>query len=180
MVPRLLRSLAGIVLICAGCSVGQTEPVPDVSPSPTISPTTALVPGRSNAPWALQLALTGDLATTVTSTAPGQGGLVNECTGKNSLGNKAWSSTFVLSGPGDVKALVVLVPSYRGAGVYSEGVSIQVHNADLSTVWQNRTGDTVSWTVGTDEESGKISASLSNLADVTRKLAVVGTWTCRT
>lgn len=168
------------MLICCGCSVGQSDPIPDVSPSPTVSLGPALVPGRSNAPWALQLALGGDITATITSTGPSQGGLANECTGKNSLGSKAWSSRFVLSGPGDVKVLVVLAPAYHGAGLYSDGVSIQVHNADLSAVWQNRAGDSVSWTVGADEESGKVSASLTNLANVTKKLSIVGTWTCRT
>lgn len=178
--PRPLLRFVGILLVCCGCSVGQTDPVPEVSPTPTVSLGTALVPGRSNAPWALQLALSGDLSATITSTAPSQGGLVNECTGKNSLGGKVWSSTFVLSAPEEVRALVVLVPAYNGAGVYSDGVSIQVHNADLSAVWQNRAGDAVSWTVEADEESGKVSASLTNLSDVTKKLGVVGTWTCRT
>ena len=178
--PRLLLRLVGIVLISCSCSVGQPDAIPEVSPTPTVSLGTALVPGRSNAPWALQLALTGDLSTTVASTAPSQGGLLNECTGKNSLGSHAWSSTFVLSTPGDVRALVVLVPGYHGAGAYSDGVSIQLHNADLSAVWQNRGADVVSWTVATDEESGKVSANLTNLADVSRKLTVTGTWTCRT
>ena len=180
--PTLLLRLVGIVLVCSGCSValGETVPVPDVTPTPAVSAGTALVPGRSNAPWSLQLTLAGDVAQAVTSTAPSQGGLVNECTGRNSLVSRAWSSTFVLAAPGGSMALVVLAPSYHGAGQYSDGVSIQVHNADLSAVWQNRTGDAVSWTIGADEESGKVSATLTNLANVTRKLTVVGTWTCRT
>lgn len=179
--PRFLLRLVGILLICCGCSGPvPSEPVPAVTPTPTVALGTALVPGRSNAPWALQLALTGDLTATITATAPSQGGLFNECTGKNSLGGKAWSSTFLLPGPAAVVALIVLVPAYHGAGAYSDGVSIQVHNPDLSAVWQNRAGDPVTWTVDGDEESGRVSASLTNLADVKKKLGVSGTWTCRT
>lgn len=161
-------------------SVGEPVAAPEVSPTPTASLGTSLVPGRSNAPWALQLALAGDVAGAVASTAPSQGGLANECTGKNSLGGKSWSSTFVLGGVGDPKALVVLAPAYHGAGTYSDGVSIQLHNADLSAVWQNRGADMVSWVVGTDEESGRVTAVLTNLSDVTKKVTLTGNWSCRT
>lgn len=182
--PRPYLRLVGILLLgfasVAGCEVPGTEPIPAVAPSPTVSLGTALIPGRSNAPWALQLALSGDLAGSVAATAPTQTGLVNECTGKNSLGGKTWSSTFVLGGVGDPKALVVLAPAYHGAGAYSDGVSIQLHNADLSAVWQNRTGDAVSWVVGNDEESGRVTGTLTNLSDVSKKVTLSGSWSCRT
>jgi hypothetical protein len=76
-------------------------------------------------------------------------------------------------------ALVVLTSRYIGPAVFTTDVSVEVHSADKSMVWQNGPADPVSFTVGTDEQSGLVDATLTNAATSSRKLHVAGGWSCQ-
>src|SRR5947209_522705 len=68
--PRSSTLLLGIVLFLGACaSAPDALPATPPSPPPTSAPATAS--GLANAPWPLDLALTGDLSANVTGTAPG-------------------------------------------------------------------------------------------------------------
>jgi hypothetical protein len=93
----------------------------------------------------------------------------------------AWASA--LFGPigGDVYEVLVTVRPYRGPGTYqAPDVSVQVARPDGSAVWQTSGGDSATFTVGVDEESGSLDATLTNLSSTTTTLSVDGHWSCRT
>jgi hypothetical protein len=74
--------------------------------------------------------------------------------------------------------LIVLVEGYRGAGTFTGNVKVEVYSADKSRVWQNGPGDPVSFTVGSDEESGLLEATLTNAATGSSKVRISGHWSC--
>jgi hypothetical protein len=80
-----------------------------------------------------------------------------------------------------VYEVLVTVRPYRGPGTYrAPDVIVQVARPDASAVWQTTNGDAATFTVARDEESGSVSATLTNLASTATKLRVDGRWSCRT
>jgi hypothetical protein len=177
--PRSSTLLLGIVLFLGACA-GAPDALPATSPSPLPTSTPVVASGLANAPWPLDLALTGDLTANLAGTVPGDPSVANECTGKNSARAGNWASTMALNVGGERFALVILAGSYKGAATFSKGVSIEVHSGDLARVWQNRSGDAVSFTVAPDEESGRLQAMLSNASAPAQKLKLSGRWSCQT
>ena len=134
--------------------------------------------GTGNAPWALNLDFSGDLAAHVTGTAQSDDTLHNECTGTDSGRLGSWASTMAFTAGQRRYALVVLVTGYRGAATFTSGLKVEVSSQDQVQVWQNGPGDQASFTVGVGETSGLISATLSNAAAVGHKLVITGHWSC--
>jgi hypothetical protein len=178
--PRSSTLLLGIVLFIASACSGPTAAEPPASPSPAPTSTPVPISGAANAPWPLDLALSGDLSANLTGTAPGDGLTRNECTGKNSVRAGSWASTMALDVGGQRYVLVVLAASYRGAATFTSSVNVEFHSADLARVWQNRAGDAVSFTVAPNEESGRLQATLSNATAPVQKLNLNGRWSCQT
>jgi hypothetical protein len=80
-----------------------------------------------------------------------------------------------------VYEVLVTVRPYRGPGTYrAPDVVVQVARADGSAVWQTSAGDAATFTVGVGEESGTLSATLTNLSSTATWLRVDGRWSCRT
>lgn len=177
--PRSSTLLLGIVLFLGACA-SAPDALPATSPTPLPTSTPVVASGLANAPWPLDLALTGDLAANVTGTAPGDPSMANECTGKNSARAGSWASTMALNVGGERFALVILAGSYKGAATFTNAVSVEVHSADLTRVWQNRSGDAVSFTVAPNEESGRLQATLSSASAPAQKLKLIGRWSCQT
>jgi hypothetical protein len=179
MPPSRFLLLGIALLLCAACAGGPASAPASAStatPTPIAFPTSA--PGGTNAPWALDLDLTGDLAAHVTGTAPSDETIHNDCTGTDSTSLGSWASTMAFtSGPARY-ALYILVKDYRGASTFSSGVSVEVSSEDQQHVWQNESGDAVTLTVGAGQVSGLLQAVLSNVADTTKKLTISGHWSC--
>ena len=57
---------------------------------------------------------------------------------------------------------------------------MQVARPDGSAVWETSAGDAATFTVGLGEESGTLSATLTNLSSTATKLRLDGRWSCRT
>jgi hypothetical protein len=57
---------------------------------------------------------------------------------------------------------------------------VQVARPDGSAVWQTSAGDAATFTVGVDEESGTLSATLTNLSSTATKVRLDGRWSCHT
>jgi hypothetical protein len=106
----------------------------------------------------------------------------SECTGKGSRSLGAWASTLYGQVGPDVIAVIVLISSgYRGPGTYDPGNTlVQVANGDRSHAWSNQATDPIAFTVASDEESGTIDATLTNLSNAKSKLKVSGRWSCKT
>jgi hypothetical protein len=174
------RSLVlGIALLLLGACGGSAAITPSPSPTPVPTPVPTPTLDTGNAPWTLNLDFTGDLAAHVTGTALTDDLIRNECTGISSARLGSWASTMAMILGNQRYALVVLAGGYKGAGVFTSGVNVEFHSADKSTVWQNGPGDVVSFTVGGDETSGLLDATLSNAANPARKLNISGHWSCQ-
>lgn len=167
------------LLLTAACAGGPPSPAASVStPSPTPVTLPPAATGATNAPWAMDLDLGGDLAGHVTGTAPSDGVVHNDCTGIDSGRLGSWASTMAFTVGQARYALYLLVRDYRGASIFSSGVSVEVSSEDQQQVWQNQAGDHVTLTVGPAEDSGQLDGVLSNVADTSRKLTVSGHWSC--
>ena len=179
--PRSRSLLLGIaLLIASACGVGSAS-LPSPSPSPTRVPTPVATAslGAGYAPWALNLDFSGDLTGHVTGTAAPDDQIRDECTGNGSASLGTWASTMALNIGQQRYALVVLAREYKGAAVFTTNLKVEVHNPEQSKVWQNVPGDPVSFTVGADEKSGLLDATLSNAATPSNKLRISGHWSCQ-
>ena len=173
---RRLLAAAVSVSALAGCGALPEAPAPPPSPPPEVRPSASVAPG-----WVQNLTFSGDLSGSMSRLAPPAANQHSECSGKNSKAGGTWAST--LFGPvgADVLGVVVLAGAYRGPGSYDQSTaSVQVHTLDRSRVWGSLGSDLVTFTVGPDEESGSIEATLTNLTTGKSKLRVTGRWSCKT
>ena len=171
---------AGAVACClllAACGqFNLPEPPPTLAPTATATPPPA---GGSGA-WPEGLTFAGGLSGTITVILPNSGGR-NECTGKNSRGAGRWASTLTGAVGTDVVSVVATADGYRGPGDYRDPAAVlQVRTLTGSGVWRSGPGDGVLLGISSDEESGRVDATLTSAADGRSKLKVGGTWTCRT
>jgi hypothetical protein len=175
MVKVIAAGAAALALGLAGCGGQAQRPAPAFRPPPPPAP--APVPAGS---WTESLTFSGDVQGGLTRVLPDSAATRSECTGRNSRTAGAWASA--LYGPvgGDVYEVLVTVRPYRGPSTYrTPDVLVQVARPDGSAVWQTSAGDTATFTVGVDEESGTLSATLTNLATTATRLRLDGRWSCR-
>jgi hypothetical protein len=183
--PRSRNLFLGIALLlacaCGGSPGSPAKPSPSPSPDhiPVPTPVATASLGTGYAPWTLNLDFSGDLTAHVTGTAAPDNVIRDECTANRSASLGAWASTMALDIGQQRYALVVLANDYKGAAVFSSNVSVEVNNADSSKVWQNGSDDAVTFTVGPDEMSGLLDATLSNTATPTNKVHISGHWSCQ-
>lgn len=164
-------------LALVGCA--QTADLTAPPPAPSTS-AAVVAPTPSGVAWAEDLAFSGELSGHMTGIVPNQPGQRSECTGPSSKTAGNWASTFFGQVANGVYGVVVTADPYRGPGSYTTGLAkIEVHSADQSKVWQTQAGDTVTFTVANDEQSGTLNAVLTNLADGKTKLTIAGHWSCR-
>ena len=172
----------GIACFALGaCSAGgatSTPPAGAAAGATSPTPTPASGPGGSNAPWTLNLDLSGDLAGHVAGTAPSDATVHNDCTGADSARLGSWASTMAFTLGDQRYVLYLLVKGYKGAAVFTQGVNVEVSTEDQSRAWQNEADDPVTFTVEADQQSGLLEAELTNVADKTKKLDVAGHWSC--
>ena len=177
------RFLAGMAaaLALSACSALQDATAPPPSATPASSAAfTAPRPSPSGLAWAEDLTFSGELAGRMTGIVPNQPGQRSECTGPNSKTAGNWASTFFGQVGSGVYGVVLTANPYRGPGSYAAGpTSVEVHSADLKQVWQSQAGDTITFVVNNDEQTGALAAVLTNLSDGKTKLHVTGTWSCR-
>lgn len=178
--------IAALGAILTGLSIPMAMvacgPLPETSATPAPAPSATAVASASAAPnWVQDLTFGGDVAGNMARIAPPAPNQMSECSGKNSKSGGAWASSVFGPVGGDVLGVVILASGYRGPGTYDQAhASVQVHSLDNSRVWSSLAGDRVSFTVGADEESGTLDATLTNLSTGKSKLSLSGRWSCRT
>jgi hypothetical protein len=176
MARFLTRGAAALLLLAvAGCG-GQAPPV--TLARPVAPPPSVRAAGGS---WAQALTFSGDVQGGMDHVLPDSAATRSECSGRNSRHAGAWASAvFGPVGP-DVYEVLVTVRPYRGPSTYrAPDVVVQVARPDGSAVWQTSAGDAATFNVGVDEESGTLSATLTNLSSTATKLRLDGRWSCRT
>jgi hypothetical protein len=166
-----------LALALAGCA-RPSLPRPEAMP-PAVTPIQQPTPAGGS--WNQSLRFAGDVQGAMSGVVPDAGGMRSECSGRNSRPAGAWASAlFGPVGP-DVYEVLVAVRPYRGPGTYrAPDVVVQVARPDGSAVWQTSENDPATFVVGAGEESGTVSATLTNLTSTTTKLRLDGRWSCRT
>lgn len=176
MAREIGRRGALLLFVLAGAGCGGDGAAAALAPPPATT-----TPPAVHGSWAQALVFSGDLAGAMHDVVAGDDATRSECSGRNSRAAGAWASA--LYGPvgQDVYGVVVTVRSYRGPGTYrAPDVIVQVARADRSAVWQTSGDDPATFTVGRDEESGSVDATLTNLMTNAAGLRVTGTWNCVT
>jgi len=169
-----------LVVALAACA-GQAPPAAVVPPRVTPAPATPAPAGSPAGSWAQALTFSGDLQGAMDGVLPDSPATRSECTGRNSRPEGAWASALYGTVGPDVYEVLVTVHAYRGPGVYgAPDVMVQVARPDGSAIWQTSGGDRATFTVDPGEESGTVSATLTNLSTTATRLRVDGRWSCRT
>ena len=177
-----LGSCAAAALTIALIGAACTNFAPPAAHVPAASPSaSAAAPSTPQPNWAEALSFSGDVKGTMYQVVVGDPGTHSECTGRNSRYGGAWASTMYGAVGKDVYGVLVTVRPYVGPGSYRVPVvSVQVSRPDGSAVWQTSGGDAATFVVGSDEESGTLQATLTDLNSNATKLRLSGRWSCVT
>ncbi len=172
------RGAAALLLTIAVAACAGVPPSGRPQSLATATPAPAQTPGGG---WAQALAFSGDVQGGMDHVVPDSAATRSECSGRNSRPAGAWASALYGPVDGNVLEVLVTVSHYRGPGTYrAPDVMVQVARPDGSAVWQTSGGDPATFTVAVDEESGTVSATLTNLASTATTLRLDGRWSCRT
>jgi hypothetical protein len=172
----MLRA-AGIVALVVLTACGQNTPTAVASPSPVIAAGT----------WTQNLTFTGDLSGVMTAIVADSGSQKNECSGAKARNGQVWGDTFygTIDASGDVWEVNFSIPNFRGPGPYAApAATVVVTNpadpTNLTKVWSSQGGaNKVTFSMDSDQQSGTVTADLTNAQTGNTGLHVTGQWHCR-
>jgi hypothetical protein len=172
----MLRA-AGIVALVVLTACGQNTPNAVASPSPVIAAGT----------WTQNLTFSGDLSGVMTAIVADSGSQKNECSGVKARNGQVWGDTFygTIDASGDIWEVNFSIPVFRGPGPYSvPSVTVVVQSpgdpTNLTKTWSSQGGDNkVTFSMGRDQQSGTVTADLTNAQTGKPTLHVTGEWHCR-
>jgi hypothetical protein len=167
----MLRA-AGIVALFVLTACGSPSPAAVASPSPVIA--------QGN--WTQNLKFTGEITGQMTGIVADTGDQVNACTGSKTRNGEAWADTFygTIDTSGRVWQIAFLVNNFRGSGTYhSVDMSLVVRSSDTTRVWLNLTRDKVTFTLDASQQSGTVTAALTDAKSGKPGLQINGQWNCR-
>ena len=168
----MLRA-AGIVALIVLATCGQTTVKTVASPSPVIA--------QGN--WTESLTFTGDVLGQMSGITADIGDQKSECTGSRTHNGERWSDSFfgTVDSSGQPWGVVFAIANFRGPGTYLDGaVKVQLHSPDNVKVWESRAEDKVTFTVDRGQQSGTVTASMTNATTgATAAQHIAGTWNCR-
>ncbi|MDQ6772593.1 MAG: hypothetical protein M3024_06350 [Candidatus Dormibacteraeota bacterium] len=171
--PAATPVLLAVVTLSA---CGALEPVPQVAATPT---PTQIADPNSAPSWLENLTFGGDLRGTLNQVTAGENGMRTACTGPRGRAMQAYVLTVFGPVGKSVYGVQLTVNQYRGPGQYSAPLAgAQVFRPDNSAGWRAVDGDSVTVSVGPDEQSGQVQASLTNLGNNNSKLKLKGNWAC--
>lgn len=167
----MLRA-AGIVALIVLTACGQS------SSGATPSPTPLVAVGN----WTQNLTFTGEVNGQMKAIVPDSGEQQSQCTGSRTHNGETWSDYFfgTVDASGNVWGVVFVIKNFRGPGTYTNAsVTVQVHSADNSKVWQSSASDKVVFVVDKSHQSGTITATMTNAATGKPGVHLTGRWNCR-
>jgi hypothetical protein len=172
----MLRA-AGIVALVVLTACGQNTPNAVASPSPVIAAGT----------WTQNLTFSGDISGVMTAIVADSGSQKNECSGVKARSGQVWGDTFygTIDASGDIWEVNFSIPVFRGPGPYSAPyATVVVQNpadpADLTKTWSSQGGDNkVTFSMDRNQQSGTVTADLTNAQTGKTGLHVTGEWHCR-
>lgn len=176
-----LRICGAALLLTGLIGMACTNFAGPAAHAPAASPSASATASPPQLNWAEALSFSGDVKGTMYQVVVGDAAIRSECTGRNSRYGGAWASTLYGTVGTDVYGVLITVRPYAGPGSYRiPAVSVQVSKPDGSAVWQTSGADTAMFVVGSDEESGMLQATLTDLNSNTTKLRLSGRWSCAT
>jgi hypothetical protein len=167
----MLRA-AGIVALIVFTACGQNNSAAVASPSPVIA--------QGN--WTQGLTFTGEITGHMNGIVADSGVQVNACTGSKTRNGEQWADTFygTIDKSGRVWEIGFLVRNFRGAGTYqSADMSLVVRSADMRRAWLNLARDKVTFTLNSSQQSGTVTAALTDASSGKQGLKITGQWNCR-
>ncbi len=167
----MLRA-AGVValIVLAACS--------GTSGTHTSSPTPIVAQGS----WTQNLTFSGEVAGHMAGIVPDVGDRRSQCTGGRTHNGETWSDFFygTVETDGQIWGVVFEINNFRGPGTYqNSSVTIEVHSADATQVWQSRGNDKVTFTLDRSQVTGTVDAMLTNASTGKDGLQLTGHWSCR-
>ena len=169
----MLRVVGIVALIVLAMACEQTAVKTLPSPSPVIP--------QGN--WTQNLTFAGEVAGQMSGIVPDSGDLKTACTGQKTHIGEQWADTFYgsVDSSGTIWGVVFLINNFSGPGTYQNtSMTVELHSADTSKVWQSRAGDKITFTIDRSQQSGTIDATMTSATS--GKVAaehVTGTWNCR-
>ena len=87
----------------------------------------------------------------------------------------------MIDSSGNVWGLDFVIANYGGPGVYRDrAVQVQLHDAADLKVWENESGDAVTFVLDRTQQSGTIDALLTSAATgKAGALHLTGRWNCK-
>ena len=167
----MLRA-AGIVALIVLAACNETAAKPPSSPTPVVA--------QGN--WTQNLAFSGELSGHMSAIVPDVGTQQSACTGGRTHNGETWADFFygTVDSSGQVWGVVFQIVNFRGPGTYqNSSVTIEVHSADATKVWQSRGGDKVTFSLDRSQQSGSVNATLTNATTGKDGLTLSGDWNCR-
>jgi hypothetical protein len=172
----MLRA-AGIVALVVLTACGQNTPNAVASPSPVIAAGT----------WTQNLAFSGDLSGVMTAIVADSGSQKNECSGLKARSGQVWGDTFygTIDATGDIWDVNFSIADFRGAGPYSAPfVTVVVQSvatpSDMTKNWSSQGGaNKVTFSMDSNQQSGTVTADLTNAQTGKTGLHITGQWHCR-
>ena len=163
--------IVALIVLATACEQTALKTVP--SPSPVIP--------QGN--WSQSLTFAGEVTGQMTAIVPDSGDQKSACTGQKTHVGEQWSDTFYgsIDTSGNIWGVVFLINNFSGPGTYqTTAMTVELHSADASKVWQSRGGDKITFTIDRSQQSGTIDATMTSAAS--GKVGaehITGTWNCR-
>jgi hypothetical protein len=135
------------------------------------------------ASWNQDLSFSGDLTGHMTGIVADTGSQTSACTGARPRPGQNWADKFygTIDSSGTIWGVFFVISNFGGPGVYQgTAITIEVNSIDNTKVWENQTGDAVTFTLDRTAQSGTIDALMTSAS--TGKggaLHLLGHWNCK-
>ena len=163
----------GIVALIVLTACGQNTTKTAVSPSPVIA----------QGSWNESLTLMGDVPGQISGIVPDTEAQQSTCSGSKTRLGEVWADSFfsTVDASGANWQMTFVIENFRGPGTYKDGeVQVVLQSPDNTKAWLNLSSDKVTFTIGRNQQSGTIDATLTNATSgKTGTEHITGSWNCR-
>jgi hypothetical protein len=167
----MLRA-AGIVALFVLAACNSNSAKPPQSPSPIVA----------QGSWTENITFSGEITGRMAGIVPDIGEQKSQCTGGRTHNGDTWADLFygTVDSGSDVWGVVFQINNFRGPGTYQDSsVTVEVHSADTTKVWQNLGSDKVTFTLDRSQQAGTVKAMLTNATTGKDGLTLSGQWNCK-
>jgi hypothetical protein len=135
------------------------------------------------ATWTQDLMFSGEVTGHMTGIVADTPTQQSACTGAKPRAGETWADEFYgqIDTSGVVWGLDFVIVNYGGPGVYrDQAVQVEVHDSTNAKVWENLSGDAVTFVLDRTQQSGTVDALLTSAASgKAGSVHLTGTWNCK-